>query len=319
MRAAWLLVLCALPLQAREPIAREVLEAQLKSIRETPASQPVVLRLDEELTRLVRRAKALPPDEQVGFLAEALGVQRGVYATFGMPDLPEFSRYLLGRVAYPKVQLRRDAFAKRDLTQELRDAYATCAKLHGKPLVRPPVYKVAFGYQNATNAQMQGRDARLERNVVILNRSALAEGRLWDAAILHETWHCYQPPITEAQTLLARAVFEGLATHLTQLADPTLDGPTVMLWSEVEWSAASERKDAIVAAFARRRDARDPKLWTPWLTLGKPLQSVPGAPSRCGYYVALLAIRAWHAQHPEAGPAELLAADPEAFWEALGG
>jgi hypothetical protein len=81
---------------------------------------------------------------------------------------------------------------------------------------------------------------------VVLNRSALAPGRLWDAAIIHETWHCFQA-VGRRNTLWGRALHEGVVTHLTQVVDPTLDDATVMLWSQDEWDAGIKHKDAIVA------------------------------------------------------------------------
>ncbi|MBL8857435.1 MAG: hypothetical protein JNL28_02875 [Planctomycetes bacterium] len=303
-------------LDDEESIATQVLKAQLEIIKATKPADPVILRLDEELAQLEARAKKLPEARQVAFLAAGLSPQQGLYATFGMPDLNEFSKLLLGKAHYPKVDLHREAFAGRDLSAEIRAAYQCCAKAHGGPLPRAPLYKVAFGYQRTTNAQMQGIDSKLQRHIVVLNRSALAPGRLWDAAIIHETWHCFQP-VVERNTLWERALHEGVVTHLTQVVNPTLDDATVVLWSKEEWDAAMKHKDAIVKAFAVDRASADQSVISNWMILGKGLPQIPEAPSRCGYFVALLASRAWQAEHPDKGPAELIAAPAEEIWQAF--
>jgi hypothetical protein len=190
-------------------------------------------------------------------------------------------------------------------------------KAGGKPLPKAPLYKVAFGYQLTTNAQMQGIDPKLGRHIVVLNRSALASGRLWDSAIIHETWHCFQESMADKKTLWERALHEGVVTHLTQVVDPTLDDPTVMLWSPQEWEAAMKKRDEIVEAFAAVRNSDDQEVINKFMILGRPLPEVPGAPSRCGYFVAFLAARAWQGAHPKRGPAELIEARADEIWKAF--
>ena len=228
-----------------DALAREILAGHLRTIAEAGADEPAILRLDLELEDLLKRASKRPESERVAFLAAGLSPQRRLYAAFGMPDLAEFSRFLLGKVSYPNVDLHRDAFVGRDLSAEIRSAHSRIVAAlktpsSGSPTRKGPVYKVAFGYQLTTNAQMQGVDRQSGRHVVVLNRSALAKGRLWDAAILHETWHCMQPVDVPRTTLLERAVHEGVATCLTQQIDPSLDDPTVMLWSSKEWGRRRE-------------------------------------------------------------------------------
>jgi hypothetical protein len=110
---------------------------------------------------------------------------------------------------------------------------------------------------------------------------------------------------------------EGVVTHLTQFVDPTLDDATVMLWSKDEWDAATKHKDAIAEAFAADRASVDQGVINNWMTLGKRLPQVTEAPSRCGYFIALLASRAWHGAHPDKGPADLIAAPAEEIWQAF--
>lgn len=303
---------------AQDPIAKEVYAKQLQTLQDTGPSDPAILRLDVELEDLLSRAKKLK-DGKVRFLASGLSAQRGLYATFGMRDLRGFAKYLLGMAKYPKINLHRDAFANRDLSAEVVTAYRKCSKLFGKPLPKAPVYKVAFGYQRTTNAQMQGFDRRLGRHVVVLNRSALALGRLWDAAIIHETWHCFQKSMVTRKTLLARALHEGVVTHLTQMTDPTLKDHTVMLWSEKEWDAATKLREEIVAAFAKVIDSTEQKSFRAFMILGGELDSVKGAPSRCGYYVGLLAARAWQKANPKKSTAALLDASDKEIWAAFTG
>jgi hypothetical protein len=302
---------------AQDSIAKEMLDRQLQVIEETPAAAPVILRLDEDLEELLNRAQELPDSKRVKFVADGLSPQRNLYALFGMPDLNEFARYLLGRVRYPKVNLHRNGLAGRALSAEIRRAYQKCAQAYGRPLSKAPLYKVAFGYQHATNAKTQGIDRRIDRAIVVLNRSALSQDRLWDAAIIHETWHCFQSSTRPRTTLLQRAIHEGVVTHLTQMIDPTLDDRAVLLWSDDQWKAASERREAIIKSFAANRDSTDPNVINSYLVLGKPLDRVPGAPSRCGYFVGLLAVRAWQQAHPDSGPAELIETSAADIWQSL--
>lgn len=305
------------PLAAQDGIAREILDAQLDQIAKTKPVDPVILRLDLELEELVNRARDLPEDDRVAFLAQGLSPQRQLYATFGMPDLTEFSKYLLGKARYPKVNLHRDSFPGRDLSREIHQAYQSCAKAYGKPLPRAPLYKVAFGYQASTNAKLAGIDRNLKRHIILLNRSALAGGRLWDAAIIHETWHCFQTFPVGKKSLLQQAMLEGVVTHLTQKTDPTLKDHTVMLWSEKEWKAAVQHQDQIIAVFDTHRRSKDPAIASAFMTLGKRLGPVPKAPSRTGYFVGLLAARAWMEAHPDKKAADLIAASPNDLWRAL--
>ncbi len=308
-------LICCRTTAGQDSIAKEMMDRQLKSINETPADVPVILRLDQQMEELLTRANKLPEADRVKFVADGLSPQHQLYAKFGMPDLNEFAKYLLGKARYPKVNLHRDAFAGRDLSAEIRAAYKRCCDLYGKPLSKAPLYKLAFGYQLTTNAQTEGIDRRLGRHIVVLNRSALAGGRSWQAAIIHESWHCFQ--IDKGKTLLENAMFEGVVTHLTQVVDPTLEDHEVMLWSKAEWDAATARRDAIIRAFAKDRDSTDPQVKNRYMILGQKLTSVPGAPSRCGYYVALLAVRGWQKAHPDLGAAELLATNPDDLWRTL--
>ena len=305
---------------AAEPIQQIVLKRQLKLIDDTPAHKPVIMRLDIELETLAKQAGGKPKAMRAKWLAAGLSPQAGLYRRFGMSDLVGFSKLVLGEAKFPHVRLHRDAFAGRDLTAEIQAAYQKVAKAYGKPLKKlpgAPIYKVAFGYQKTTNAAMEGRDQRTRRHIVILNRSALAEGGDWDAAIVHETWHTFQGNI--GKTLADRAIHEGVATHLTKVITPKLEDHKIMLWDKRKWQAAEARKAAIIKAFMRAKDTTDQKTINSFMVLGKSLPDVKGSPDRCGYYVGLLACRAWVKANPKATPADLIAAKPAAILRSLGG
>ena len=60
-----------------------------------------------------------------------------------------------------------------------------------------------------------------------------------------------------------------------------------------------ERKEEIVDAFEKDRRKKDNQDISQWYFIDIPLSSVPGAPSRSGYYVAYLALQAYVSQLAE--------------------
>ena len=60
-------------------------------------------------------------------------------------------------------------------------------------------------------------------------------------------------------------------------------------------------------------------MMTAYMILGKHHKNFAAAPSRCGYYVGLLAARAWAKANPDKGARDLIEADPEEIWQALVG
>ena len=303
--------------RAAEPIHQVALKRQLKLIDDTPSHKPVIMRLDIELETLAKQAAGKPKATRAKWLAAGLSPQARLYRRFGMSDLVGFSKLVLGEAKYPHVNLHRDAFAGRDLSAEVQAAYQKVVKAYGKPSKKAPIYKVAYGYQKTTNAAMEGNDQRTGRHIVILNRSALAEGDDWDAAIVHETWHTFQGNI--GKMLAERAIHEGVATHLTKVIAPKLEDHKIMLWDKRKWQAAEARKAAIIKAFMRAKDSSDQKTINSFMVLGKSLSDVKGSPDRCGYYVGLLACRAWVKANPKAKPADLIAANPAAILKSLAG
>jgi hypothetical protein len=301
--------------QDQEAIQRTILKRQLRLIDATPASKPVVMRLDLELRQLTARAKQMPQAGRAQWLAMAMSPQGRLYQRFGMGDLRGFAKLMLGEAEYPHVSLHLDSYAGRDLTGEIRTTYRTVAESFGKPLAKAPIYKVAFGYQRQTNAAMEGQDRRTNRHIVILNRSALAEGDDWEAAVIHETWHTFQG--FAGKSLMEQAIHEGKATYLTKLTNAKLADHKVMLWSEAKWEAAEANREAILIAFARAKDSSDPRRVNVFTKLNVKIPGLPAAPDRCGYYVGLLACRAWQTAHPTAKPADLISAKASDVYNAL--
>ena len=299
----------------QESIQKTILDQQLNLIDTTPADEPVIMRLDLELEQLTEQAKKMPQAERAKWLAAAMSPQGKLYQRFGMSDLNGFAKLMLGEAEYPHVNLHQDAFARRDLSAEIRAAYARVREAFGEPLAKAPIYKVAYGYQKQTNAAMEGRDRRTGRHIVILNRSALAEGDDWDAAIIHETWHTFQGDI--GQTLQEKSIHEGVATYLTKLIDPQLPDHKIMLWDEQKWEAAEANRAAILAAFVKVKDSADSKQINAFTMLGRKIPDLPAAPDRCGYYVGLLACRAWQEAHPRLTPADLIAASADDILKSL--
>lgn len=311
------LLICGRIAAGQDSVQKRVLDAHVKLIATTPVHEPVIMRLDLELELLTREAKKMPPETRVDWLAAGMSPQHRLYQRFGMGDLKGFAKLMLGEADYPHVKLHQDAFADRDLSNEIRSAYAKVSKAFGRPLPTAPIYKVAFGYQKQTNAAMEGRDRQTRRHIVILNRSALAHGDDWKSAIIHETWHTFQGVI--GKSLKERSVHEGMATYLTGVIDPTLPDHKLMMWDKATWEAAEANRAAILAAFAKVGKSTDPKHINPFTKLNVRIPDLPAAPDRCGYYVGLLACRAWHAAHPQRTPADLIATSADDVLSALSG
>ncbi|NND96557.1 MAG: hypothetical protein HKN47_04415 [Pirellulaceae bacterium] len=309
------IALSGVELIAEESIDQQIMSRHLRLIDTTPVNQPVILRLDLELLELVRQAKSKPIGSQAAWVAAGMSPQAQLYRRFGMSDLSGFAKLLLGQAEYPHVSLHLDAYQGRNLSEEIQAAYRSCVENNGGALPKAPIYKVAFGYQKQTNAAMEGRDRRTGRHIVILNLSALAEGDNWEAAILHETWHTFQGRI--GKTLGERSVHEGMATYLTGVTDPDLQDHQLMMWTRSQWDAASQHHDAILQAFADSVDSQDASAVNAFTKLNVPLSSVPDAPDRCGYYVGLLACRAWRQEHPDRTIADLIATSAQDILQSL--
>jgi|GEM_PF-5433156 len=295
---------------------RVLAESPLAALDNSKPQQPVVMRFDLELDRLVEEAKATPRLLRSFWLSKRLQQsQKDICVRFGMPNIGLYAKYLLGEKDLPKVKLHRDALKNRDLEKEIRTAYVRVAKKLGKTHPKAPIYKVAYGYQEYTNAAMIGVDRESGRHVVLLNRSALEEKKGWESALLHESVHTFQGEM--GTTLTERAIYEGVATYITKLIEPKLVDHQVLLWTAEKWKAAEARREKIIAAFAKAKDETEPKVTVPFLFLHEKLTSVDGAPDRTGYYVGYLACKAWHERNANRTAADLLAAKPDEILHAL--
>lgn len=198
----------------------------------------------------------------------------------------------------------------RNLTQELWDAYWDVVDVLGteantrSPLLigssaAAPFYQISYGYLDASNARAEGifNNRCLAR--FNLGARGMLDPHVFRSALLQETWHCVQfarqPVETPSPTidLLAVTMLEGVAQYLVHLTDPLLDDTDILFWRVEEWDAAVEREAEIVQEFETMRTSRDRVDWQEWIYLGMPLSVVPGAPSRCAYFVGYRAVQAY--------------------------
>lgn len=141
-----------------------------------------------------------------------------------------------------------------------------------------------------------------------LGASSMLQPQTFRSAAVHETWHCIQFKVvanngsgsgTQQRNLLHTALIEGFATYLTMLVSPDLSETELLFWTDEELAAANERSTEIIQAFEKDRNKTNHQDLREWYYLDIPLSSVPGAPSRSGYYVAYLAIQAYADQLDE--------------------
>lgn len=286
-----------------------------------PQSQPFkVLRLDQDFDQVLRLASTPPTPDDIAQLAQVIAKNQPIYARLGH-NAPE----LYAKIAFSNHEIAQDNtkarafFSSRDLTQEastLRQKAIDTLDLQPR---YPTTYYLAYGYQRGTNAQTQsGATTADGRTHVYLNLVALARQQHWEAAVLHETIHTMQKLVLPAEaTLLTRSILEGVPTYLAQVLHGNLRDEDAMFWSPDQWQAAEKHRRAIIQAFAQRRDETDPKQLTSFLQLHAPLETVPGAPDRTGYYVGFLAVKAWVRQNPGRPLQDLPSVAPEDFWQAL--
>ena len=231
------------------------------------------------------------------------------------------------------------------------------------PPLPAPVYQVTYGYEHATNAKMYGfipTDMGLVgegRCVLMFNLGAIRmlTPDYFQIAATHETWHCYQFALHHVDVenllvesdnddnndesendLLKFSMREGIATYLTSLSTSINEENTnggkfetqdLLFWSTEEYDAASTLKRDILLEFSNvRHVTTDQSVFQEWLVLNIPLRNVDGAPSRCAYYVAYLAIQAYVEEMAQEGvelsPRELLdltetSNGREMIWQAL--
>ena len=110
-------------------------------------------------------------------------------------------------------------------------------------------------------------------------------------------------------------------TSLVEDDDREFDMHDLLFWSVDELAAAEQHQKEILEEFVKVRS--NVKSLDEWMYLNIPLGSVPGAPSRCAYFVGMLAFKAYVEQQELPPPVEellSLANSPEgreAVWRAL--
>jgi len=324
------------PLQIRA----EILARVTNQMDLTPVGEPFVFRVDQLADELAARANASIANEQerINFVMEGLqatGIWGDVLQTgSGEPDLMLFAAAMVGALPgkygvepHPGfLESRQAAFdlqkEGRNLTEDVLVSYDKVIAEYGQdetlPLSAAPFYIVTYGYEFATNAKnygiIPGGDIGAGRNLIVLNIGAhrMLEPDYFDSATIHETWHCFHSPTDlSPDDLLKRTLREGVVMYLTSVIGPEYSDHTLLFWSEEELSAAEARKADILMEYQAARLETDQAKVNEWYVLGVPLSTVPGAPSRSGYYVALLVFRAYTEQISLVQPA---AADQEAIF-----
>jgi hypothetical protein len=279
--------------------------------------EPTLHRCDLDLERALDAAAEPATNDDRTRIQRVVERQRGLYRLFGIGSPEVYARFLTtGHKMRAELDAARKHFAGRDVGKDVVAAYhRTCERL-GRTRPRAPDFWLFHAWSRSTNARTQGSGKPDEPIKVFLNLPALARGRHFEAAIVHESVHTLQAPM-RAATLLDRAAHEGVATYVSLQLVPGLSKPDAMFWPKASWDAAEQRRDAIVAAFAERRSSSKDQDLAGFVYLAQPLVAVPGAPDRCGYYVGLLMAEAWTRANPKRPLGDLLDASPTDLWKAL--
>jgi len=275
-------------------------------------ARPRVVRLDLDHDRLLASAPD-NLDEQGLRLARGMVGYAHVFGALGATDLLPYAEQLLAQ--RDKIERARAMFAGRDHTERVLAAYEKCRAALQLESASAPVFYVMYGLPEASNAKNFGIDAVTQRRQILFNLTSLAVGAHYDAVIIHESVHSFQE--LAGTSLIERACDEGVATAISQLLAPDLPDADALLWTPGELEAADASRDALIRAFRRDADATDEKVLQKWMVLGISLPELPGTPSRAAYYVAWLAARAWLAEDPSRGAAELIRAKPAELLAAL--
>jgi len=275
-------------------------------------AQPRVVRLDEDFTTLLASAPN-NIDEKALRLARGLVGYAHVYGALGATDLLPYAEQLLAQ--RDAVERARTLFAGRDHTADVLAAYAKCREALDMQPETAPVFYVMYGLPEASNAKNFGIDAVTQRRQILFNLTRLAVGAHYEAVLVHECIHSFQT--LTGQRLIDRAMDEGVATAISQLLAPGLPDADALLWSAEELAAATASRAGLIRAFRRDAGSTEEKVLQSWMVLGMSLQELPGTPSRAAYYVGWLAAKAWLAEDPSRGPAELIRAKPEDLLAAL--
>lgn len=280
-------------------------------------SKPEIVRLDRDFDFLHQSAGDASSANVALRVTRGLAGYKFVYEAAVDPnmDLFSFMQDLLTSSA-ETIEATRRHFAERDLSAEILKLFARCVDAIGKRPGPQPVYYVLYGHPAGTNAKTSmNADQATGRPQVLLNLCMLADPVSFEVAVLHETIHTLQNPV--GKRLVELTVHEGVATHLSQVLRPGTKDNAALMWSNKDLRSAKHHHDKILAEFRKVSDSKDESVHSEFLQAGNKLSKVPGVPSRSGYYLGWLAVRAWSKKHSKKGYAKLLAASPDEIFAAL--
>ena len=251
-------------------------------------------------------------------LAQGLGGYLPVYQAAVGPqvDLVSYMNLLLSRYA-KSTEVTLEKFRQRDVKRDIVKLHRLCVEKLGPAQEAAPVYYTFVGSPDGTNARTFDRDPLTGRVRVLLNLAAFQDEQSFETAIVHETIHTLQSH--DGKRLVDRAMREGVAMYLSAALLPGVADHKALMWSEEQFQAAEKYRKGILKAFRQAADSTDPNVHEQFLTLGGRIEKFPEAPSRSGYYVAWLAVKAWRAAHPKAPLGDVLSLPSDAAVISLDG
>lgn len=286
-------------------------------------------RLDRKLLRLLDESQVLIGRERALHVARGMLGYSELLGAAGGDLLPHFEGLLASEIMLRKAtslvqdQLLKNSSLLESLGQgddpiecAIRTGWERMSNALGSHPKVQPVITTILGSAAGTNARTFGPDPVTGRPRIVLNINALSSGRRFELAILHESAHVLGPA-RAGNDLLSRAIAEGIATELSLLLADRSEPSEALFWSPAELAAAQGLQAEIDAAFRAAASSTSPEDQASFLQLGGRIATVPGAPSRCGYWVAWRAVRAWRSKHPSASLAELTRVRPDQFLAAL--
>ncbi len=294
-------------------------------------SEVRLLRLDLELLRLFDESQSSKGRERALRVARGMLGYSELLGAAGNDLLPHFEGLLAAENTLREAPslIRQQLLKNSSLLESLppgddpiecaiRTGWARMSAAHESDPKTQPVFLPILGSAAGTNARTFGPDPVTGRPRIVLNLNALSEGRRFELAVLHESAHVLSPART-SDDLLSRAISEGIATELSLLLATQSKPSEALFWSPREFAAAQGLQKEIDAAFRAKASSTSSEDRAAFLQLGGRIAAVPGAPSRCGYWVAWRAVRAWRSKHPAASPADLTRVRPDQFLAALAG